>query len=74
MRMSSGILFLALFCLSGPALAQTEAQREACQADFEKYCPGVEPGGGRVIECLSKHMDQLAPACQTVVKESAPKQ
>jgi hypothetical protein len=73
MRISSGVLLVAIMCLAGPALAQTEAQREACKADFEKYCPGVMPGGGRIIECLSKHVDQLTPACQTVVKESTPK-
>jgi hypothetical protein len=72
MRMSSGILFLALFCLSGPALAQTAAQREACQADFEKYCPGVAPGGGRIVECLSQHMQKLTAECQNVVKENTP--
>jgi hypothetical protein len=73
MRMSSGILFLALFCLSGPALAQTEAQREACQADFEKYCPGIMPGGGRVVKCLSAHLDQLTPQCKSVVEANMPK-
>jgi hypothetical protein len=58
---------------AGAALAQTAAEREACQADFEKYCSGVEPGGGRVVECLAEHLDRLTPQCQAVVKAHMPK-
>ena len=73
MRTALGILFVGAVFLEGPAMAQTAAEREACQADFEKYCPGVQPGGGRVIECLAEHLDKLTPQCQAVVKEHMPK-
>jgi hypothetical protein len=73
MRISLSVVFLAAMSLCGPALAQTAAEREACQADFEKYCPGVEPGGGRVVECLAEHLDKLTPQCQAVVKAHMPK-
>lgn len=63
----------ALVLSTGAAVAQTAAQREACQADYEKYCPGVEPGGGRILECLSKHLDQLTPQCRSVVEANMPK-
>lgn len=63
-----------MFGLSaGVAMAQTAAEREACMADFEKYCPGVQPGGGRVIECLSKQIDKLTPQCKAVVEANMPK-
>ena len=54
-------------------MAQTAAERAACQADFEKFCPGVEPGGGRVVECLAKQLDKLTPECKTVVEAHMPK-
>jgi len=57
----------------GVALAQTAADRAACQADFEKFCPGVEPGGGRVVECLAKQLDKLTPQCKAVVEAHMPK-
>ena len=46
----------ALLCASGFASAQelTATQRDACMGDFEKYCKGVTPGGGRIIACLQK--------------------
>ena len=52
------------------AAAQTAAQREACEADFRKFCEGVTPGGGRIIECLEQHKEQLSSACQQVVENA----
>jgi Cysteine rich repeat len=42
---------------SGAARAQTltAEERNACQADYEKYCKGTMPGGGRIIACLNKN-------------------
>ncbi len=59
-------------CVAGfstAALAQNQrgAMREACKADFEKYCPGVQPGGGRIVECLNKQHDLLSEACKTAL-------
>jgi hypothetical protein len=56
----------ALLCASQIAHAQeiTAAQREACSGDFEKYCKGVTPGGGRIIACLQKESAKLTPACK----------
>jgi Cysteine rich repeat len=45
----------------------TDAQRAACKADYDKYCKGTMPGGGRIIACLAKQHDQLADACKKVV-------
>jgi Cysteine rich repeat len=60
---------VAVLCASYAAYAQelTAAQRSACMGDYEKYCKGVTPGGGRIIACLSKQSDKLTPACKTVL-------
>jgi Cysteine rich repeat len=59
----------ALLCIAQTASAQelTAEQRSACMGDFEKYCKSVTPGGGRIIACLSKQNDKLAPACKKVL-------
>lgn len=50
---------------SSPAAGVTRhALREACGADFQTFCPGVRPGGGRVIACLHAHGPDLSPGCQ----------
>jgi hypothetical protein len=63
---------VALVCaigLSGPLLAQTSTadQRSACKQDYEKYCAGTAPGGGRIVACLNKHRDQLTVTCQNAI-------
>ena len=65
-----GFAVLALlFGFSTAALAQelTAEQRSACKADYEKYCSGTMPGGGRIIACLDKQYGQLAAACKKVL-------
>ncbi|MEP9389202.1 cysteine rich repeat-containing protein [Mesorhizobium sp. KR9-304] len=73
MKIFLSALGLAAALCSNAAMAQTAAEREACKADFEKYCPGVQPGGGRIMECLGKHLDQLTPQCKSVVEANMPK-
>ena len=65
----------AALCFSQAAVAQelTAEQRNACMADFEKYCRNVEPGGGRVIACLAKESDKLTPACRKVLEAAEKK-
>jgi hypothetical protein len=45
----------------------TAAQRAACKGDYDKFCKGAMPGGGRVLACLNKQHDQLSTACREVV-------
>jgi hypothetical protein len=59
----------AALLLASGAMAQelTAAQRDACTGDFQKFCKGTVPGGGRIIACLAKQSDQLTPACKKVL-------
>jgi hypothetical protein len=52
-----------------PAVAQdfTAEQRAACKGDYETFCKGTIPGGGRVLACLSKQGDKLSAACKKIV-------
>lgn len=67
--MRTTILLVMLLSLSGGAYAQelTAEQRSACMGDYEKFCKGVEPGGGRIIACLSKSSDKLTLNCKKVL-------
>ena len=68
-------LIAAILCASASAFAQelTAAQRNACMGDYEKYCKGTVPGGGRIIACLAKSSDKLTEACKNVLTEAQKK-
>ncbi|MBQ8103189.1 MAG: hypothetical protein IJ127_09875 [Afipia sp.] len=67
--MRYAMLIATLLCVSGSAYSQdlTTEQRSACMGDYEKFCKGVAPGGGRIIACLSKSSDKLTPECKKVL-------
>jgi hypothetical protein len=50
---------------------QMHVLRGACGSDFQKFCPEVQPGGGRAIACLRTHAAQLAPQCQSALSAAA---
>lgn len=45
-------------------------QRAACKGDYEQFCKGTMPGGGRVLACLSKQNDKLSAAGKKVVADA----
>ena len=45
--------------------------RSACGEDVQALCPGVAPGGGRIIECLVTQSAKLSPACRGVLDQFA---
>jgi len=67
MRLAGYVAIIAAMSSLNVAMAQTMAERLACKDDFAKYCPGVKPGGGRIVACLSKQKDRLSPDCLKVV-------
>jgi len=67
---AAAILILASLCAL-PAFADDNAgtggggHNGACKADVEKLCPGIQPGGGRIMACLREHKDEISDACKT---------
>jgi len=45
--------------------------RTACGEDVQALCPGVAPGGGRIVECLVAQSAKLSPACRGVLDQFA---
>jgi hypothetical protein len=64
--------FLGIFSIAAQAQdtpsPQTPTVRQACRADFKKFCSGVQPGGGRLLECLNTHNGELTTACQEALR------
>ena len=72
------LLVLLLGVVSAGALAQSmleqlEKEKTAltkyCKADVERLCPGIEPGGGKLKECLMKHKEEMSVGCAKALQE-----
>ncbi len=37
--------------------------REACRNDAQNFCHDVQPGGGRIIQCLKDHFKEISDSC-----------
>ena len=59
-------LFLIIAMLLAPSMASAELSG-ACLKDAKAQCPGVEPGGGKIRECLKSHIKDLSDECKEVL-------
>ena len=48
---------------------EIEALRTYCGPDIERLCPAVEPGGGRIKECLKQHEKEMSVGCAEALKK-----
>src|SRR5437870_2012488 len=46
-------------------LQKTQVSKDACQADIDQFCEGVQVGQGRLKKCLKAHRSKLSLTCRT---------
>jgi len=46
-------------CISG----EVRAQEIPCTEEIRTFCADVQPGGGRILQCLKANEAKLSPAC-----------
>ncbi|MDC7786810.1 hypothetical protein PQJ75_19860 [Rhodoplanes sp. TEM] len=49
--------------VQGPLRVQARGVIAACAADYRALCPGVAPGGGRIVACLNAQAEKLSQRC-----------
>jgi len=42
----------------------------SCEADIDQFCSEVEPGEGRMLNCLSSERDSLSATCTKALAET----
>jgi hypothetical protein len=76
-RIARWSLSIAMLFAAFAAIAQTNSTapgaggggkfRAACGEDVERFCIGIQPGGGRLVQCLSSHTSELSAACENII-------
>ncbi len=64
-------LLLVLTVGMVPTLAQAEpgAGRGACLRDIKTICAGVQPGGGRIRDCIREHRAEFSQECKAAIAD-----
>lgn len=68
------ILTAFILCfVSSLAFAQDISRKGPCRADTEKYCKDVQPGQGRILQCMKQHETEFSTACKNHIAASREK-
>ncbi|MGV2064500.1 cysteine rich repeat-containing protein [Agrobacterium sp. 22-226-1] len=68
-------LIIAVMVFAGAAHAQgmnrqqMQQVRAACEANVRKLCSGIQPGGGKLLQCLQQNASSVSTACSTKLME-----
>jgi hypothetical protein len=52
-----------------PEHAGGRGAMRACREDMARLCAGVERGGGRLMQCMREHKDQLSDGCKSAMAQ-----
>lgn len=74
MNRAALLFFLGISLAASPAWAQDTAGlavlRTGCREDAQKFCANVQPGGGRILQCLNEHKDSLSDQCKQAAQRA----
>jgi Cysteine rich repeat len=62
---------IVIVSLSTAVFGQSNQMQQAmryCRADMERLCPGVPPGGGRIVRCLKAHKMEMSVGCAMTLR------
>ena len=51
------------------AVAELAYLAAECDADIEKHCAHVEPGEGRIMDCMEPHLNAVNKHCQKAMQK-----
>ena len=63
------LIFAAILIVPTVALAEPGPLHSACHADVQALCGSVQPGGGRIRDCMREHRTQLSAACKVAIAD-----
>jgi len=70
---ASLIALLVLFLSQASAGDARSEAKQACKADYSRFCAGTMPGGGRIRKCLGDNYASLSADCKKTFDAAPPK-
>jgi Cysteine rich repeat len=69
--MLSKACFVAAAVIFVPVLALAEPGplHGACMSDVKTLCGSIQPGGGRIRDCMREHRAELSTACKVAIAD-----
>jgi hypothetical protein len=56
-------------CAVAACFGTAGAQQGPCKDDVDKLCKDVQPGEGRIVDCLKTHKSEVSPKCSSYLKQ-----
>jgi len=69
MLFKSTLAIAVVALLPGFALAEPGPLHEACRSDVKALCGSIQPGGGRIRDCMREHRAQVSSACKLAIAD-----
>ena len=60
----AAVTLLPSLVFAGPGPLQ-----EACRNDVKTLCGSIQPGGGRIRDCMMEHRAQISNSCKLAIAE-----
>jgi hypothetical protein len=69
--MRTGNIVTLIAVLTAPVLAHAQGgpMQGACKTDVQSLCGAVQPGGGRIRDCMRQHRTELSAACKVAIAD-----
>ncbi len=64
--------FLAVAAGAAEPQVSKSALREACKADYQRYCANVPRGNGRIKQCMRDNLKNLSEPCRQALERRMP--
>jgi hypothetical protein len=69
MRSIRAFALAVVVLVPSAAVAEPGPMQSACRSDLRTLCAGVQPGGGRIRDCMKEHRSQLSSACKIAIAD-----
>jgi hypothetical protein len=65
------LAFISLLLLApADGMAQQAPVRQACAAEIQQHCAGLQPGEGRIRACVEEHFAEFSEPCKQALLNS----